>query len=127
MDGEVVGRVVANAYRPDLERNGIVTGRHAVEHVFEPPLSSLRHVVAVQRQADSAALASSPLALPGAGQFVLALRDSIAEALDMVAADADLQHRLEFLAEQMQRSLQRCSDLAASRTQRLAAQQFRRR
>jgi glycosyltransferase involved in cell wall biosynthesis len=127
VDGEVVGRVIANAYRPDLERNGIGSGWHAFEHVFEPPLSSLRHVVAVHREADGAALASSPLALPGAGQFDKALRDSIADALDTPAADADLQQRLEFLAQQIQRLSRRRSDLAASRTQRVAALHSRRR
>ncbi len=125
VDGEVVGRVVANAYRDDLERHAIGNGRHAFEHVFQPPLSRLRHVIALSREADGAALAQSPVALPTPDRFDASLRESIADALDTALTDEDLRERLDFLAEQMQRLLQRRSDRATTRTRRLAERQFR--
>src|SRR5207302_7458542 len=60
--GELIGRVVANRYRPDLERAGIGTGEHGFEFVPPAGLVVTASALQVRRAFDGAALEfSSPL------------------------------------------------------------------
>src|SRR5204862_5643459 len=61
---ELVGRVLANRHRPDLEAAGIGSGRHAFRYEFTSPLSAgERHVIRVCRERDGANLHRSPVIL----------------------------------------------------------------
>src|SRR5258708_21855400 len=60
-NGEFVGRVLANGYRPDLEEAGIGNGRYAFE--FESPsvlAPYISHVIRVRRETHGAAPSGSP-------------------------------------------------------------------
>lgn len=60
-NGIVVGQVVANQYREDLQQADIGDGRHGFELIMPGGLSPLvRHVIQVQRVADGHALYGSP-------------------------------------------------------------------
>ncbi len=60
-NGHVIARVLANAYRRDLEEAGLGSGRHAFSH--EPLLltgAGAMHVITVRRASDQAAVPGSP-------------------------------------------------------------------
>jgi hypothetical protein len=61
-DGHLLGQVIANQYRADLERAGICSGRHAFS--FVPPPDVLLEGVQVRRSLDGAALLWSENARP---------------------------------------------------------------
>jgi hypothetical protein len=63
-DGVVIGEVVADQYRPDLEQAGISGGRHGFELIVSAGLSPLRrHVVRVQRVDDEQDVVGSPFVI----------------------------------------------------------------
>ena len=107
----LVARVVANAYRRDLERAGIGSGRHAFELRIEdglPPLSLL--AVRVRREVDGAELPNSPLLYEPAPEFDDLARRRLAAHLASAATEAALEERIEYLAEQISGLLQRLSE-----------------
>ncbi len=60
-NGVVIGRVVADRYRADLQHAGIGDGRHGFELAVPGGLSPLvRHVIEVQRASDGRGLWHSP-------------------------------------------------------------------
>ena len=60
-DGVVIARIVADQHRPDLAQAGLGSGRHGFELTVPGGLSPLvRHVIAVQREADGQDLPRSP-------------------------------------------------------------------
>jgi hypothetical protein len=68
--GELIGRVVANRYRADLERAGIGTGEHGFEFVLPAGVVAAAGALQVRRALDGAALELSSLLkqkLGGAG------------------------------------------------------------
>jgi O-antigen biosynthesis protein len=64
LDGDVVGRALANRHRPDLSGAGYGHGRYGFEFVL--PAIPVR-MIAVRRASDGAELAQSPRALAAAG------------------------------------------------------------
>ncbi len=62
--GQMIGQVLANAYRADLSRAGIGSGHHAF--TFVPPQGIARGAVEVRRSLDGAVLARGP----NAGAFM---------------------------------------------------------
>ena len=84
VNGEAVGRVLANRYRADLETAGLGSGRHAFELVLPKPLSALMdREIRVTREADGAELLGSPRFLPAATSFT-AVEWAVAQVLDRV-------------------------------------------
>jgi glycosyltransferase involved in cell wall biosynthesis len=76
-NGVVIGEVLADRYRPDLEAAGIGSGRHAFELVVPGGLSPYeRHVIEVRRSEDGALLAGSPHVLAAAAMATVALAAS---------------------------------------------------
>ena len=67
LNGVEIARLVADRYRPDLEKAGIGDGRHAFEFELSAGLAAdLRHEIEVRRHHDGARLRGSPAALePG--------------------------------------------------------------
>ncbi len=64
-DGELVGRVLANAYRADLAAAGHGFGRHGFE--LEAPELASGSVVEVLRETDGAPLPGGPFVISRAG------------------------------------------------------------
>src|SRR5579884_1595508 len=63
-NGVVVGRILADRHRPDLEAAGLRGGRCAFALRFAPGLSALlRHEIRVRRAADGVELRGSPVVL----------------------------------------------------------------
>src|SRR6202453_2165753 len=72
---ELVGRILANRYRRDLEESGIGSGRHSFEFEFQKSLAPLeKHVLRVRRENDGADLAQSPVTIEPAHTFDTAVR-----------------------------------------------------
>jgi glycosyltransferase involved in cell wall biosynthesis len=64
VDGAEIARVVADRYRPDLEKAGISGGRHAFELELVGGLATdIRHEIEVRRLDDGASLKGSPAVL----------------------------------------------------------------
>ena len=84
-NGVLLGEVVANRYRADLEKAGIGTGRHAFRFSSRQPLDPLiRHEIVVRRQSDGEPLRGSPRIIepclsidPAAGAKFAALLASV--------------------------------------------------
>lgn len=118
VDEKVVGRVLADRYRPDLEEAAIGCGRHA----FDLRLTALspwaRHTISVRREGDGAHLPRSPFVLEPASAFDQAAKDSIAQLLSTFAGPDDLDERLQFLLEQTAQLRQLRSNLKSGATDR---------
>jgi glycosyltransferase involved in cell wall biosynthesis len=128
VDGVVIGRVLANCYRGDLEEAGIGDGRHGFDLVLPAGLAAdVRHEIAVCREADSAALPDSPLTLPAATGFDAALERNLADLLASLAAGADEDRALDFLMQQADRLLARRAKRHSGWAEREAHRLFRRR
>jgi O-antigen biosynthesis protein len=96
VDDGVVGRVLANLHRPDLEHDRIGTGHHGFALWLQHGLSPLApHVVRVRRVGDGAELAGSPRLLePREGtslvrscELLPAVQAAVHAAPDMAALD----------------------------------------
>jgi len=126
VEGVMVARVLCNRFRPDLLAAGFGTGRHAFEVEFLHPLSSLvRHIVHVQREGDGAHCPGSPVVLEPATSFDAATQRHVSALLAAAESDEELLQRLEFLAGEADRLLQRRADGRARRHERGAHRQFR--
>jgi hypothetical protein len=69
-DGELIGRVLANRFRPHLHAEGRTDGRHGFELNIHPKLSPLRpHLLAIRREQDGLHVPGSPVVLAEIRQF----------------------------------------------------------
>lgn len=111
-NGELLGRVVANRYRPDLAAAGLGSGRYGYE--LRLPSSGLSvltcHVVRAVYEADGTELPNSPKVVEPAAAFDVAAEASIATLLNGAATEADIGKRIEFLAGRIAHLTQRLSD-----------------
>ncbi len=127
-DGVLLGRVLANRFRPHLHAQGRSDGRHGFELHMTPPLSPLEpHVIAVRREHDGAHLPGSPVRLAKATTCDPTMQLELANILTDAADLVELQNRLTFLAAQTEALLQRHADLSrsAEAKDRLAHHRFR--
>jgi glycosyltransferase involved in cell wall biosynthesis len=99
VDDGVVGRLLANLHRPDLEHDGIGTGHHGFALWLQHGLSPFApHVVRVRRVADGAELPGSPRLLEAregttlvrSTELLPALQAAVDAAPDVAALDAML-------------------------------------
>jgi glycosyltransferase involved in cell wall biosynthesis len=128
VNNRVIGRVLANRYRGDLEAAGIGDGRHAFELPILNGLSPLPdQQIQVQREADGAELPGSPLTRPAANRFDAAIEESFAGILAGAAAGAAEDRALAFLTQQTDRLLARRAARHGGRAEREAHRLFRRR
>ena len=112
-DGQPLARVVANIYRPDLERAGLGSGRHGFEIVIPGGLSPLeRHVIQVRRESDGSELPGSPVVIEAAGSFDTSLEAAISQAVAAAGGVADQARIMGFMLEQADRLAQRMADMA---------------
>ena len=105
-DDKVIGRVLANQFRPDLKAAGIGNGRFGFD--FRHPSLSLgrRYVIGARREVDGSHLLGSSAVLEASTVFDQETRDTMAAILSAVDTDEDLEQRLTFLAKQTEDLLQ---------------------
>lgn len=118
-DDRILGRVLADRYRADLERAGIGKGRHGFAFQLASPLSPLaRHSVAARREEDGTHLRGSPRTLEPASSFDRETRTAMAQILSTFADQGDLERRLAFLADQADRLRQLHADAQSGANER---------
>ncbi|MFI4949396.1 MAG: Hint domain-containing protein, partial [Alphaproteobacteria bacterium] len=128
VNGEVIGRVLANRFRADLEAAGIGDGRHGFELLIPSDLSPLEpHEIRVEREADGAELPGSPLTLPAAHGFDAGIEDHLASIVASAAAGAAEDRALAFLTRETDRLLARRAERHGGAAEREAHRLFRRR
>lgn len=112
---ELIGRVLANRFRPHLHATGQTDGRHGFELHIVPPLSPVTaHLVAVRREHDGAHVPGSPVVLAAATRFDPVSQGQLAQLLTDAESLPELDARLEWLAWQTEALLQRRATLKAS-------------
>ncbi len=121
VEGQFTLRVLANAYRLDLERAGLGIGRHGFTAAFDGLSPFQAHVVQVRREEDGEPIPGSPVTIPARPQFDGEVQDYLAAMLADADSDEELAARASFLAHQADRLLQ----LRAERRVAPALHQFR--
>lgn len=127
IDGNVVGRMLANRFRQDLHDAGVGNGCHAFQLEFPPLSPFVGHVVHISRESDSAELLSGPRYLPPAESFDRDVEQRIADLLADLESDFAEAHALTFLAQQTDLLLSRHADRQAGRSTRQAQAMLQRR
>jgi glycosyltransferase involved in cell wall biosynthesis len=115
----LIGRVLANRYRADLEQAGIGGGRHAFEFDIPGGLAPFEpHVIRVCRETDGADLAQSPVVIEPSQSFDHAAREALARLIARYGMDQDIVNKVDFLADQIDRLLQQLADRDSMRIER---------
>jgi hypothetical protein len=116
VDDGVVGRVLANQHRPDLEHDGRGSGHHGFALWLQHGLSPLTpHVVRVRRVGDGAELPGSPRLLePREGTTLVRSADLLPAVEAAVHAAPDMA-ALDQLLWSLQGSIDRVRELRAQR------------
>jgi len=115
----LIGTVLANRYRPDLEAAGIGSGRHAFEFKYPGTFSPFeRHVIRVRCELDGSDLARSPITLEPLQAFDAAAQTALARILAQYGSNEDTAHKIDFLAQQIEVLLQQQSDHDSLRRRR---------
>ena len=116
---QLLGRILANRHRPDLEAAGIGNGRHSFELDFPKALSPFeQHVIRVCREIDGADLAQSPVTLEPPLSFDDTARNALADILKRCGADTDIPAKIDFLVGQIDVLLQQRADGDSHRFER---------
>jgi hypothetical protein len=120
-DGELIGRVLANHFRPHLKAAGRGDGRYGFELHIVPPLSPLRaHLLAIRRERDGVHVPGSPVVLAETTGFDLLAQGQLAQLLADAEDIAAIDERLEWLAWQTETLLQHRAELDSSHHSRSA-------
>ncbi|MCQ8239641.1 glycosyltransferase [Rhizosaccharibacter radicis] len=107
-EGRLLGRTIANRFRPDVRAAGHGDGRSGFELRFNPPLPPGRSwLLRLSAEADGADLPGSPVRLPAEGEFDAAAEASIAALMDGAGDREGIERRLQFLQQQQRRLLRR--------------------
>ncbi len=116
---KLIGRILANRYRADLESAGIGTGRHGFEFQFPKSLTPFeKHVVKVCRETDGEELPQSPIVIEPSGVFDKATRDALSDLIRRSGSDQDTALKIDFLAAELERLLQQLGDLDSKKFER---------
>jgi len=127
IDGRVVGRLLADRFRADLQAAGIGDGNHAFDFML-PKLSPFAaHEVRLLREVDGKDLPGSPFSLEPASQLDAKTEAGLAGLLADIDTDEAERHALAFLAEQTELLLARRAERDSGRLARQAQAEFRRR
>ncbi len=115
----LIGRILANRYRADLEQAGIGSGRHSFEFQFAKRLAPFEnHVLRVRREFDGADLAQSPVTLEAAQAFDLSAQEALADMIQQSGTDQDIEAKIDFLAARIETLLQRLAERDGKRAER---------
>ena len=115
----LLDRTVANVYRADLVEAGVGQGKFGFDITVNPPLSPARSwLIHVRSEASGEDLPGSPVRLQASNEFDEAARLAFSAALDGFGSEAELDSRIDFLASERDRLLQRRADLRNRRPER---------
>jgi glycosyltransferase involved in cell wall biosynthesis len=122
---KLLGRILANRYRADLENAGIGSGRHGFEFQFPNSLTPFeKHAVKVCRETDGAELPQSPIVIEPSQVFDQAAQEALSDIIRRAGSDADTALKIDFLAGELDRLLQQFADLDSKRFERSAYRQL---
>jgi glycosyltransferase involved in cell wall biosynthesis len=126
INGQMVGRVLANDHRPDLEAAGIGSGRHGFWVHIPGGLSPAKsYLIAVLREVDGAVLPGAPVLLEALGTADPGLESRLASAVRATIDQAGENQLLEVLAARMDDVLQRRAERERQGAAQAALQAFR--
>jgi hypothetical protein len=121
----LIGYVLANRYRPDLETAGIGSGRHAFDFTFPRTLSPFeQHVVRVRYEADGRDISKSPITLKALQSFDAAAQAAVAGILAQYGSHEDTARKIDFLARRIEELLQQRADHESLRLRRKQYRHF---
>jgi len=127
IDGRVVGRMLADRFRPDLQAAGIGDGHHAFDFMLPKFSPFALHEVRLKREVDGKDLPGSPFLLQPTAELDAETETGLASLLADIDTDAGERSALGFLVEQIERLLSRRADRESGRLARQAQREFRRR
>ena len=116
---QLIGRILANRYRRDLEEAGVGSGRHSFEFQFAKSLAPFeQHVIRVRRESDGTDLARSPVTLEPTQAFDAAAQQALTDIIQRSGTDQDITAKIDVLASQLEVLLQRLADYDSKRAER---------
>ena len=124
IDEQPTFRVLANAYRADLEQAGFGFGRHGFTVNLHGLSPMQAHTVQITRE-DGSHIQGSPLSMQPSPRFDDEFQLQLADLLIDTASPDELATRAAFLAQQADRLLQARADRRANRPSPTAERQFR--
>jgi len=127
-NGVVVGRLLADRYRRDLQEAGIGDGKHSFEFSLSPDVATLGpQDIGVLHEHDGTHLQGSPATLSILLTFAPEDRNLLAGYLTAESTAEVILSKIEFLVEQLNVLLARHADQTAGRHLRERHQQLRQR
>jgi glycosyltransferase involved in cell wall biosynthesis len=118
-DDELVGRVLASGYRSDLQTAGIGDGRHAFGLALDVArLLRESRVIRVRRESDGVDVPGSPIRLRSPGLFDASARHTLANLLAQSGSQADIEAKIDFLAQESEKLMQQLADRDSGRARR---------
>ncbi len=115
----LVGRVLANRYRADLEQGGVGDGRHGFGFEFPVPLTPFEpHVIRIRNEADGGELRKSPLIYDATKKFDAAAEQFVSSTLAQCGSDEDIPRKIEFLVTELDRLMRQLADCDCNRAAR---------
>jgi glycosyltransferase involved in cell wall biosynthesis len=118
-NNRLIGQVLANRYRADLEKAGFGNGNKSFSLPIVPSLSPLiQQVVEVRREEDGVHLPGSPYVLMPEGDFDAEVQSWRAQVLADSDDEAALEKRRHVLSAQLELVLQLLADQRGRRIQR---------
>jgi glycosyltransferase involved in cell wall biosynthesis len=115
----LIGCVLANRYRADLETAGIGNGRHAFNFTYPSTFSPFeRHVVRVRCEIDGRDVAGSPVILEPLQAFDTEAQEALDRILARYGSNDDVARKIDFLARHIEELLQQKADHDSLRLRR---------
>lgn len=115
----LIGRILANRYRADLQQAGIGSGRHSFAFQFAKSLAPFEnHVLRVRRESDGADLAQSPVTLEATQAFDLSAQEALADIIQRSGTEHDIEAKIDFLANRIEILLQQLAGRDSGRPER---------
>jgi hypothetical protein len=128
LNGEIIGRFLANQHRQDLEDQGLGSGRHAFWIRIPATLSATKsYLIAILREVDGAPLPGSPILLDPLGDIDPNLERGLTKAVGNVIDECSENRLLNLLARQTDALLQRRANRETLGIATTALTQFRQR
>jgi glycosyltransferase involved in cell wall biosynthesis len=116
VNDKFAGRIIANLHRADLKAAGIGNGRHGFDWSFPEPLSLLEtHVVRVRLELDGREVPGSPVTIEPPADFDSAAQSALSALLARFERSDQIEQKIDFLANELNRLVQKKSDRDSDR------------